>query len=781
MVHEIREKNLLQQIKQSAKEIGARTIAAYGIMAVLFLVIGVTFILVQQRQDTRSSASYNSTTRTYVATFDGAPTSPLAITQRNQTEFDIQAHSRDIESWPDGLLPSMDAQHGPGCEGPTVSHVVDDYEKTVFNCRDHVMTAINGSAGYGQVAITPSYIADWKDGELVIKFDMSTFIMSTRDWFSVSVTPWEQNFALLESDAGETPDLAGPAQNMVYFAFGSNPFSVCVRDIRNYAQRNPVGWVEGNDCDHWDGVENYLTPSSATRSPFEFRITPTRITASLLNADGTVRKMWHDYKPSNHGLGPIPFNEGVVQFIQHSYTPDKDGAGVPATWHLDNISLSDATPFTMIKADKRTVTTDGEIVTFNQPAPANSMLRFHAFGNVSVSYDGGPYQLAQTPPHETIEPNASYFTPIPQGARTVAFKFAGRSWWTGGPFMAKDFAIWSRTVSGSQISPPITAAPTFASPSIAITPPVTAPLPLSELLVSPPTLSVNNGQTFTSEIRLDTKGLMVNGVETTVTYPSTRLEVVSVTNGTSFDVEAEKTLSSGVIKLAYGATIPKVGTHTIATVTFRAITSGTANVALSNSVIVESNFNNDVYKSSTNAIYTVISPTPTPTFIPPTPTQIVLPTPTQTVIPTPTIPPTAGIPGLTATYFNNKDLTNFAHSRIDEVINFNWGSGSPNISMDKDTFSSRWTGKLIVPVDGTYTIYTRSDDGIRVWIDNTQIINNWTNHSLKENSANKQLTQGSHTIRIEYYENSGKAQIQLLWSSPSITKRIIPSQNLRVE
>ena len=59
MIHEIREKNLFQTIKQSAKEIGYKTVGAYAFMAVLFLVISVTFVLTQHQQDIRQHAAGN--------------------------------------------------------------------------------------------------------------------------------------------------------------------------------------------------------------------------------------------------------------------------------------------------------------------------------------------------------------------------------------------------------------------------------------------------------------------------------------------------------------------------------------------------------------------------------------------------------------------------------------------------------------------------------------------------------------------------------------------------
>jgi hypothetical protein len=61
--------------------------------------------------------------------------------------------------------------------------------------------------------------------------------------------------------------------------------------------------------------------------------------------------------------------------------------------------------------------------------------------------------------------------------------------------------------------------------------------------------------------------------------------------------------------------------------------------------------------------------------------------------------------------------------RIDPEINFNWDTGSPDSnSVDVDDFSIRWTGQIATPAVGTYTFTTETDDGVRLWINDTQVI-----------------------------------------------------------
>lgn len=137
--------------------------------------------------------------------------------------------------------------------------------------------------------------------------------------------------------------------------------------------------------------------------------------------------------------------------------------------------------------------------------------------------------------------------------------------------------------------------------------------------------------------------------------------------------------------------------------------------------------------------------------------------------------PTGNGTGLLATYYNNMNFTNQVLQRVDPEINFNWGTGSPESRIDPNTFSVRWEGLVEAPTSGTYTFYTMSDDGIRLWINNQQIINNWTDHGPTEDLGTITLTAGQQVpVRMEFYENGGGALAELRWSTSGIPKQIIP-------
>jgi len=135
--------------------------------------------------------------------------------------------------------------------------------------------------------------------------------------------------------------------------------------------------------------------------------------------------------------------------------------------------------------------------------------------------------------------------------------------------------------------------------------------------------------------------------------------------------------------------------------------------------------------------------------------------------------------GLQAQYFNSADLTNAGLSRIDPTIDFHWQHGSPAASISNTNFSARWTGQVQAKSTGKYTFYTNSDDGIRLWVDGKQLVNNWTDHGATQDQGDIDLVAGQrYDIKVEYYQRAGNATAQLSWEAEGVAKQIIPQSQL---
>ena len=112
-------------------------------------------------------------------------------------------------------------------------------------------------------------------------------------------------------------------------------------------------------------------------------------------------------------------------------------------------------------------------------------------------------------------------------------------------------------------------------------------------------------------------------------------------------------------------------------------------------------------------------------------------------------------------YFDNMSLSGTAKFiRDDPDIDFDWGVGSPDTTIPVDHFSVRWTRTVQVNA-GRWRFAMTTDDGVRVWVDNTLLIDKWIDQPPTTNAAETDLTQGQHLLKIEYYENTGGAMARL--------------------
>lgn len=113
-------------------------------------------------------------------------------------------------------------------------------------------------------------------------------------------------------------------------------------------------------------------------------------------------------------------------------------------------------------------------------------------------------------------------------------------------------------------------------------------------------------------------------------------------------------------------------------------------------------------------------------------------------------------------YFATLDLSGApVLSRYDETINFSWGAGSPASGLPSDNFSVRWTQSLYFRA-GTYRFTTYTDDGIRLWVDGHLLIDAWR-PMRGYRSATVRLSEGTHDVRMKYFERTEVALARLTW------------------
>ena len=108
-------------------------------------------------------------------------------------------------------------------------------------------------------------------------------------------------------------------------------------------------------------------------------------------------------------------------------------------------------------------------------------------------------------------------------------------------------------------------------------------------------------------------------------------------------------------------------------------------------------------------------------------------------------------------------------------INFNWGGNRVmDIGPYEDTIV-KFTGSIYIPENGVYGFYAPGDDGVQVIIDNTRIINDWYDKGGGGSMVTTDLSSGSHSITVWYYENGGGANVWLYWAKPGMGWEIVPA------
>jgi len=123
--------------------------------------------------------------------------------------------------------------------------------------------------------------------------------------------------------------------------------------------------------------------------------------------------------------------------------------------------------------------------------------------------------------------------------------------------------------------------------------------------------------------------------------------------------------------------------------------------------------------------------------------------------------------GLHGEYFDNNRLEGEPRlTRTDARVDFGWTLNSPGRGIPFDWYSVRWTGRVTAPATGVRRIGVEGNDGYRLYLDNTLVIDNWQKRSYGNRLANVNWKANTtHDIRLEFFESTGNARVKLVWDA----------------
>ena len=125
-------------------------------------------------------------------------------------------------------------------------------------------------------------------------------------------------------------------------------------------------------------------------------------------------------------------------------------------------------------------------------------------------------------------------------------------------------------------------------------------------------------------------------------------------------------------------------------------------------------------------------------------------------------------PGLVWVFFNGSNLTRPGDTGVDARVELDTGTAI-------NDFSRVWTGRIAAPVQGKVAFTAEADNGCRVWIGDSLLIDGWAEDGPREGVFSFDDTGKAFPIRIEFFQNGGTAHMRLFWEWEGHARELIPA------
>lgn len=124
--------------------------------------------------------------------------------------------------------------------------------------------------------------------------------------------------------------------------------------------------------------------------------------------------------------------------------------------------------------------------------------------------------------------------------------------------------------------------------------------------------------------------------------------------------------------------------------------------------------------------------------------------------------------GVEATYYEGTNFERLLVRRREATISDDqWGRNGPLPGVPAEFFSVRWAGWLVPPVSGRYVLHFSADDGVRVWLNDHLVLNEWGIHPAERFSVAVPLRAGQPCkVRVDYFQSILHTRARLTWEPP---------------
>jgi outer membrane protein OmpA-like peptidoglycan-associated protein len=123
--------------------------------------------------------------------------------------------------------------------------------------------------------------------------------------------------------------------------------------------------------------------------------------------------------------------------------------------------------------------------------------------------------------------------------------------------------------------------------------------------------------------------------------------------------------------------------------------------------------------------------------------------------------------GLLGAYYAGQNFEQQLLTRRDATLNFDWHGHRPVAGAGTEQFSVRWTGWLVPPITGRYVLHLSVDDGIRLWVNERLLLDDWRDQGLNYYQVAVELHAGqAYPVRLDYCQATAATRVRLAWELP---------------